>query len=400
MKNYKILILGGGTGGISMAARLVKHFNAGSIAIIEPSSTHYYQPFWTLIGGGIGKKEQTGKPTKCYIPKGVDWIQSSVKAVLPDQQQVITNHDQSFKYDCLIISTGLEYQYENLKGLSGNLGKNGIHTIYDYKGCEETFKALNSIRKGEVLFTMPPPPMKCPGAPQKIMYLADEIFRKNNCRDQIQLSWYTAGAAMFGVPTFAAPLKKIVDQKNIHAHFGHKLIEIKADQKTAVFEKNVDGKTEILEKKFDFIHVIPPQGAHGYLKQSPLLHQDGLQKGFLKVDIHTLQHQDYKNIFGIGDITGVPNSKTGAAIRNAAPLLVKNILSFFEGKELTEKYSGYASCPLVTGYGKVILAEFGYDGKLMPSFPLDPQKEHYVYWILKRYLLPIFYWWGMLRGRM
>lgn len=396
--HFKILILGGGSGGISMAARMKKHIPASQIAVVDSSDMHFYQPFWTLIGAGVGKKEDTAKPMKDLIPSGVQWIKANATQVEPKINQVTLDNGTTLSYDFLIVATGLTMNYAPVKGLKEALGKDGVHTIYDYKDAEKTYEAINSLKSGTALFTMPPPPIKCPGAPQKIMYLADDIFRRNGVRNNVKVVWATAGAAMFGVPTYVPPLNEVVKRKGIQTHFGHKLVEIKADKKTAVFETQKDGKTEQVEIAYNFLHVIPPQKAHDFIIQSGLVHTEGPQTGWLKVDIHTLQHLDYKNIFGIGDVTGMPNSKTGAAIRACAPILEHNILSAMENKTLEQKYNGYASCPLITGFGKVILAEFGYDGKLMPTFPLDTAKEHRSYWILKRYLLPKLYWHGMMKG--
>lgn len=398
MQKYKLLILGGGSGGITMASRMKKHFANGEIAIVDAADDHFYQPFWTLVGGGVGKKEETRKSMKSLIPNGVQWIKQSVSLIRANENLVELANGDKVAYENLIVATGVAYDFSKLSGLEGNLGKNGLHTIYTYDGCEKTFAALNQLKSGIALFTMPPPPMKCPGAPQKIMYMAEELFVRNKVRENIKIVWATAGGAMFGVPAFAAPLAEVVKRKDIKSLFMHKLVQIKADQKSAVFEVTKDGNVEQIEIKYDFLHIVPPQMPHQFLADSGLLHQEGAQKGWLKVDIHTLQHLDHKNIFGIGDVTGMPNSKTGAAVRACGPILEKNILNSINSRPLSEKYNGYASCPLITGYGKVILAEFGYDGKLMPSFPLDPTKERWIYWVLKRHLLPKLYWFGMLKG--
>jgi sulfide:quinone oxidoreductase len=138
--------------------------------------------------------------------------------------------------------------------------------------------------------------------------------------------------------------------------------------------------------------------AHRFIRESPLASDEEGQKGWLSVDKYSLQHKKYPNVFGIGDVTGIPNSKTGAAIRKQAPIVAGNVMRLLKGEPMDPAYDGYSSCPLITGIGKVILAEFGYDGKLLPSFPLDPTKERRIYWILKKDLLPPMYWHGMLKG--
>ena len=311
-------------------------------------------------------------------------------------------------YDALIVATGLKLDFHKIRGLEGNLGKNGICSIYQFGDAEKTFEMLNSFKGGHALFIMPPVPIKCAGAPQKIMYLADEIFRRNGIRDKTKITFALAGKAIFGVPTFAQALLKVAAKKGIELQFAHKLVEVKSDKHVAVFEKSVDvqvdGKTETkiepVEINYDLIHVVPPMSAHDYIRESGLAFTEGPQAGWLKVDQGTLQHKDYPAIFGIGDVTGVPNSKTGAAIRKQAPVVVANVVNFLAQQPLVQIYDGYSSCPLITGMGKVILAEFGYDGKLMPTFPMDMTKERRSMWILKKDLLPSMYWKGMLKGRM
>ncbi len=405
--HFKILILGAGSGGISVAARLKQSNRAEDIAVIDPAEFHYYQPLWTLVGAGIVKKEATKKPMSSVIPKGVRWIRDQVRSVSADTNTVQCASG-TFTYECLVVATGLKLDWAKIKGLDGALGKNGICSIYQYEDAEQTAKMLSSFTGGNAIFTMPPVPIKCAGAPQKIMYLAEEVFQKNGVGEKSRLTFAVAGKVIFGVPAFAAPLMKVAERKKIDLKFSHKLVEVIPAERIAVFEKStestVNGEvkvtTDLVRLPYDLLHVVPPMSAHDYIRQSDLAFTEGTQSGWLKVDQNSLQHKTHANIFGIGDVTGVPNSKTGAAIRKQAPVVTQNINDFFAGRAATASYDGYASCPLITGVGKVILAEFGYDGKLLPSFPMDMTKERWSMWILKKNLLPTMYWRGMLTGRM
>lgn len=406
--HYKVLILGAGTGGVAVAARLAAKLDSHEIAVVEPASVHCYQPLWTLVGAGIVKKEKTARPMSKVIPSGVTWIQDQIESINPNSKFVTCTSGKFISFDFLVIATGLKLDWRKINGLEGQLGQNGICSIYDYGEAEKTFAMINSFKGGQAIFTMPPVPIKCAGAPQKIMYLADEIFRKNNVREKTSLIYTTAGKVIFGVPTFAKALLEVVKRKNISIQYSHKLIEVNANSKTAIFEKSseaqVDGKSvveiEHVSLKYDLLHVVPPMSAHDFITEAGLAFTEGAQKGWLKVDPTTLQHIQFNFIFGIGDVTGVPNSKTGAAIRKQAPVVTNNLLALMVGKKPASYYDGYSSCPLVTGEGKVILAEFGYDGKLMPSFPMDMAKERWSMWFLKRHLLPHIYWRGMMKGRM
>ncbi len=397
--NYKVLILGAGSGGISVAAKLAKDIDDGDMALIDPSENHYYQPFWTLAGAGIVDKTVTEKKQKDLIPNGVDWIQESVQIVQPEKNTVILNSGREVQYEYLIIATGLKLNWDSIQGLQGNLGRNGIGSIYHYDVVDKTSEMIHNFKGGKAIFVMPPVPIKCAGAPQKIMYLADHVFRNNGVREKSDIYFATAGKAMFGIPTFGNALAAIAKEKGIHPLFAHKLISVDAENKKAVFDvTDADGKVTRETQSYDFLHVVPTMSAHSYVAESGLAFTDGDQKGWLAVNKETLQHLKFPNIFGIGDVTGVPNSKTGAAIRVQYPIVAANLLSVMKDETPEEKYNGYSSCPLITEIGKVMLAEFGYDGKLMPTFPLDPTIPRRSYWHLKKDLLPLLYWHGMLKG--
>lgn len=397
--SYKVLVLGGGAGGISVAARLRKSLPADSIAIVEPSEDHYYQPLWTLVGAGVVAKEESAKKESDLIPEGVTWIKEKVLSVDAKAQKVSLSHDISVGYDYLVVATGLKLNWDKISGLGGNLGKNGICSIYQYDQVDYVRDQIENFKGGTALFVMPPTPIKCAGAPQKIMYLADDIFRKNGIRNNAKIMFASAGKAIFGIPKFANALDVLIKEKGIETHFAHKIIGVNADTKEAIFEiTDAEGKVSQSSIKFDLLHIVPTMSAHSYVAESDLAFESGDQKGWLEVDKHTLQHLKHQNIFGVGDVTGVPNSKTGAAIRKQYPVVVENLLAVMNGKIPTAKYDGYSSCPIVTEVGKVMLAEFGYDNVIMPTFPVNPAVPRTSMWILKRYILPKMYWHGMLKG--
>lgn len=407
-KNFKVLILGGGSGGISVASRLKGSLPAGSVAVMDPSEVHYYQPLWTLVGAGVVDNNRTKKPMNDLIPEGIQWIKESVRSIDVREKKVTSSSGAEITFDYLVVATGLKLDWGKIKGLEGNLGRDGICSIYTFEQADITAKMIKDFKGGEAIFTMPPVPIKCAGAPQKIMYLAEEIFREQGVRERSKVSFATAGKTIFGIAAFAAPLMKVAARKNITLNFSHKLVEVIPAEKKAVFERTKeelsDGElkstTELVTFPYNLLHVVPPMSAHEFIQNSELAFSEGPQKGWLKVDPATLQHKDFNYVFGIGDVTGVPNSKTGAAIRKQAPVVVENLLSQMNWKTLAGVYDGYSSCPLITEKGKVILAEFGYDGKLMPSFPMDMTKERRSMWILKKDMLPVLYWHGMMKGRM
>lgn len=370
------------------------------IGIIEPSDFHYYQPYWTLAGTGLVPKESSRRSMASVIPDGATWIRDSVKSINPVSNTVTTIQGHSVSYDVLIVALGLELNYEKIDGATETLGRNGVFSVYLFDQLEPSVEALRGFKGGTAIFTMPPLPIKCAGAPQKVMYLADAMWRARKVRSQSRIIFASAGAAIFGVKEFAAPLMQVIARKGIETRFQSSLVAVNGPERKAVFERNENGVFVREEVAFDLLHIVPPMSAPKVVQTSPLVSTDEAQKGWLAVDKFTLQHLRFLNVFGIGDVTGIPNSKTGAAIRKQAPVVAANVRQFINGRADFMSYDGYSSCPLITDIGKVILAEFGYDGKLMPSFPLNPTKERRLYWHLKKDLLPHLYWHGMLRGRM
>jgi len=380
---------------VSLAARLRRGLGAGAVALVEPSRHHYYQPLWTLVGAGLVPKEATCRAQSRVVPRGVDWICEAATRLQPELRRVETSGGKALYYDALVVATGLQVNYQSIPGLAETLGRNGVCSIYDYGHAEKTAQMLSDFRGGRAVFTMPPVPIKCAGAPQKILYLADQIFRRQGVRAQTELSFYTAGKVIFGVPLFASALMRVAARKGIQVHYSHRLSGVDGERRQATFE--TESGPQVVG--YDLLHAVPPMSPSPLLESSGLAFDSGPHHGWLAVDPHSLQHLRYPNVFGIGDITGIPNSKTAAAIRKQAPVVELNLKAWLTGKKLPAVYDGYSSCPLITEAGKVILAEFGYDGKLLPTVPGDPSRERRSMWWLKRYLLPQLYWKGMVRGR-
>ena len=390
--HYRILVLGGGTAGITVAAQLRRRLNDYDLAIIEPSTKHYYQPLWTLIGAGVFPKEQSEREEAAFIPKGAAWVQDSVVEFAPEQNCVVTQSGRRITYDFLVIALGIQVNWGKIPGLQKGLGTQQICSNYSYQQVDYTWECIQNFKGGTALFTMPNTAVKCGGAPQKIMYLADDHFRKSGVRDRSKVIFASGQGALFAVEKYRKTLEKVADRKSIDIRLKQNLIEIQPEQKIAIFE-HLDTK-ERVTIPFDMIHVTPPMGPPDIVQSSSLANS----AGWVDVDKYTLQHPKFPNIFPIGDCSGLPTSKTGAAIRKQAPVLVKNLIAAMQGKALTAKYDGYTSCPLVTGYGKLVLAEFDYDGQPKETFPFDQSKERLSMYWLKAYALPRLYWHGMLRG--
>lgn len=394
IQKHSLVIIGGGTGGISTAALLRRKAPQLDIALIEPSAHHYYQPAWTLVGGGAYRAEDTQRPFASVLPKGVKHLAAKVARLLPDENQVELDNGDRVAYDHLVVAAGIQINWSAIKGLEETLGKNGVTSNYSFKHAPYTWELVKNFKGGKAVFTQPAGAVKCPGAPQKAAYLSADHFTKNGIKADVQFR--SGGASIFGVAFYAKALNEVVKSHHIDAHYGQSLVEVRGDEKVAVFETVVNGEKVREDVHFDLLHVTPPQGAPDFIKQSPLAAAEG---GWLEVDKHTLRSPRYPNVFGIGDCTSAPNSKTCAAVKAQTPVLVANLLAAIQSQETANQYDGYAACPLTTANGRVLLAEFTYGGVVAPSFPADPRVPRRFYWWLKRSFMPWFYWNLLLRGR-
>jgi sulfide:quinone oxidoreductase len=393
--HHTITIVGGGNAGISIAAQLLRKDSSLDIAIIDGAKKHYYQPAWTLVGGGEFNIKDTERDESTVIPEGATWIQQMVKEFQPETNTLSLADGTELEYDYLVVSPGIQLNWGDIKGLKETLGKNGVCSNYSFESAPYTWECIQNTKGGKALFTNPHTPIKCGGAPQKIMYLAADYFRKHQIKSQVEL--WSGGTRVFGVEKYENTLKKVIQNYGIHTQFFVKLDEVDGPNKKAKFigigEANKDQSYWV---EFDMLHVTPPQSAPDFIKNSPLANA----AGWVDVDKHTLQHTRYKNIFGAGDASSLPTSRTGAAVRKQAPVVVGNLLAAMRGETLTESYSGYSSCPIITGYDKLVLAEFDYNNQPVETFPFDQSKERWSMFQMKKYLLPYLYWNQILPGRM
>lgn len=391
-----IAIVGGGSAGCAIAACLKKRAPSLNIAIIEPSDQHFYQPAWTLVGAGEFDVKKTVRPMAACIPTGVTWLQAAVTGFNPEQQQLTTDKLGNIHYQQLVVAAGLKLNWEGIQGLAETLGKHGVTSNYRVDLAPYTWQLVQQLKSGVAIFTQPPMPIKCAGAPQKALYLSCAEWLKTGQLNQIKASFYSATPTLFGVKEYVAPLMQYMCKYKVNLHLNSTLVEVDGPNKTAWFNvKDASGHVERISQSFDLLHVVPPQTAPDFIKQSPLANADG----WVEVDQHTLQHVRYPNIFGVGDCTSTPNAKTAAAARKQVVIAAENLLAMRASHPLTSRYDGYGSCPLTVEKGKIILAEFGYGGKIVPTFPWDSTKPRRSAWWLKKYLLPWVYWNLMLKGR-
>lgn len=396
---HDIVIIGGGAAGIAVAASLLARRPNADIAIVDPADIHYYQPGWTMVGAGIFDAAFTARTMASVLPRGVHWIKSAVAAFEPERDAVILDGCRVVKYKQLVVCPGLKLDWNGIEGLTDTLGRHGVTSNYRYDLAPYTWDLVRQLRHGQALFTQPPMPIKCAGAPQKAMYLSSDHWRRTQVLKDIDIQFCNAGAVLFGVADYVPALMEYVKAYGIHLNFGHTLVAVDGPAKKATFTAtHADGTKERITRDFDMLHVVPPQRAPDFIRVSPLADA----AGWVDVDPGTLRHKTFANVYSLGDVTNTPNAKTAAAARKQAPVVAHNLLATQGAAQGEARYDGYGSCPLTVERGKIVLAEFTYGGKVAPSFPkwlIDGTRPSALAWYLKERILPPLYWDAMLKGR-
>lgn len=396
--HYQILIVGGGNAGISVAAQLLRKNSSLQIGIIEPNTKHYYQPAYTLVGAGVYNISHTVKNEASFIPTKAVWIKDSVTFFSPETNTLQVASGNQYSYTVLIVCPGIQLDWYKIEGLATTLGKNNVSSNYAFATAPYTWEMIKNFKGGTAVFTNPTSPIKCGGAPHKIMYLAVDYWRKKGILHKCQVHYLSGGSVIFGIKEYATTLTKVVTNGGIIPHYSVNVIKIDAANKTVFYEeKDKEGIVTVKQMLFDFCHAVPPQSAPNFIKESSLKDATNAY-GYVEVNKHTLQHTRYPNVFSLGDCSNAPCSKTGAAIRKQAPVVVANVLSFLQQQPLTAQYNGYSACPIPTAYGKLMLAEFDYTNTPTMTFPFNQVKPRWSMWLLKTKVLPWLYWNKILKG--
>lgn len=394
---HRVAVIGGGSAGISVAARL-RRAGVSDITLVEPSDTHWYQPLWTLVGGGQAPLHSSRRPEGSVVPDGVRWIRRRALAIDPDAHKVTLSGDTELTYEHLVLAPGLQLDWNGVPGLAEAVGHDRVSSNYAPEYAPRTWELINGMRSGTAVFTHPATPLKCGGAPQKIAYLAADHWRRRKVLDDIRIILVIPDPVMFKVPAWSQVLEKVAARYGIEVRLRSEMTGVDGDGREVDVTDHANGTKETIG--FDFLHAVPPQSAPDWVKRGPLA-DPASPHGFVAADKHTLQHPHYDDVFAVGDVAHLPTSKTGAAVRKQAPVVAANLIDVMNGRAPSHRYDGYTSCPLVTARDRMLLAEFDYDLRPAPSLPLiNTFKERRDMWVLKRYGLPPVYWHGMLTGRL
>ena len=396
---HDVVVVGGGTGGLATASSLLRRRPDLDILVVEPRDEHYYQPGWTLVGGGVFDRKQTQRAMHEVMPAGVKWKRAAVASFEPERNRVVLEDGERVEYRVLVTAPGIKLDWSAIDGLQDTLGKNGVTSNYLYDMAPYTWQLVQDLKGGRAVFTQSPMPIKCAGAPQKAMYLSCDYWLGKDRLKNINVEFHNAGPGLFGVADYVPALMQYVEKYDANLCFNENLVAVDGPNKKAYFDRSdKDGNTERVEVGFDMLHVCPVQTAPDFIRLSPLAND----AGWIDVSAETLQHTRFGNIFAVGDAASAPNAKTAAAVRKQAPVVASNVIGVLDGQAPHAVYDGYGSCPLTVERGKIVLAEFGYGGKHLPTFPqwlINSFKPSRLAWLMKEKLLPPIYWELLLKGR-
>lgn len=407
----RIVIIGAGAAGTALVNRLVQRLDGAQITIVDARAEHLYQPGLSLVAAGLKPASYTVSQTTAWLPSGITLVAEYAAAIDPVAKTVATSGGQSLPYDFLIVAPGLVLDHDAIPGFSLDMvGQNGIGALYAGPVyAEKTWDAARKFTEegGVGLFTRPATEMKCAGAPLKHTFLIDDIASRGGAAGKYEIHYAAPQPALFSVPIVAEKVRMLFGERGFTTHMQHKLLSIEPGQKRATFEKTeIDATTKAevkstVELPYDYLHVIPPQRAPEVIRQSGLSWADKwTDQGWVEVDQKTLRHLRYPEIFALGDVAGVPKGKTAASVKWMVPVVEDHLIAALQGREGTETYDGYTSCPLITRVGRAMLVEFDYNNNLVPSFPgmIAPLEELWISWLMKEVALKATYN-AMLRGK-
>lgn len=404
-RQHKVVVVGSGTAGLSISHQLLNtsRFSPQDIAIVDPAEWHHYQPGWTLVGGGLKTKQELRRPVKELVDEKMRLYQDEVSGFEPEQNEIVLGNGERVAYEHLVVAPGVKVDFNSVKGLPEALADEArnVSSIYGYDSVDKVYRTIERTSKGNAIFTQPAGAIKCAGAPQKIMWLALDHWKQtgdyvpgNPGASNVKISFASGLGGMFAVPKYAAKLEQLRKERGVEGLFFHDLVSI--DGSEATFARP-DGQDKVV-RRFDLLHVTPKMGPHAFVKNSKIANE----AGYVDVDDNTAQHRKYPNIWSSGDASSLPTSKTAAAVTAQAPVIVNNILATMDGKPVDGGYDGYTSCPLLTEYGKVLLAEFKYGGQPKETFGewfgLDQAEPRRSFYHLKKDFFPWVYYNNMVKG--
>ena len=382
-----IAVLGAGSGG-AMTANLLRRkldTDEAEIVVVDKSTEHFYQPSFYLIPFGYLDPDQSRHVDDLLKP-GVEFVHDAVTGVDADEKVVSLDEGEDLEYDYLVVATGHRLDPTATPGLLEAWQETEeVYPFYHYEAALGLGEALEEFDGGTFLITQPNTPIKCPGAPLKLTMLAEDYFRRQGIRDDVEVIMTRNAEHHFGVQPYRDKLYEIWDERDIEFKANFSVEEVDPDANVV---RSADGE----EIEYDLYAPVTPQfGQKAITEGSPLA--DGSDDGeYVTIDKHSCQHDEYENVFALGDCENAPHSKTAAAARKQAHVVGKNLTALLRGEPMRAEYDGYAACPLLTKKGKALIAEFDYEESI--SAPVESKLN----WIMDVNVLPSVYWDAWMRG--
>ncbi|MEW6619544.1 MAG: FAD/NAD(P)-binding oxidoreductase [bacterium] len=385
----KVVILGGGSAGVMFANRMRKEFSEDAVqmTVIEKSETHIYQPAFTLVVFELDQPENLTKPMKNLFFEGINLITDEATKIEPKENRVMTSKSGEISYDYLVIATGARLIYDEPEGMLKGLEKGeNVFMFYCLDGAIRLREAVKRFEGGTIVSSICQMPIKCPAAPVKFIMLAENTMRRRGIRDKCRFVFTTPMSDVFSRQPYAAKLNSIFKERGIEAIANFTPSEV--DYEKGVIKSFTKGQEPV---QFDLLCITPPHEGQPLIENSEGV---GNAAGWVTCDKNLMVHTTFPNIYGIGDATDFPTSKTASGVRKQAKVLTERMKSLIKGEKPTATYDGEVICPMPTRYGKALFAEFNYTESISPAI------ESYFNWMVKVHMLRPLYWNLMLNGLM
>ncbi len=387
-----VLIVGAGNAGIALAARL-RNSGVEDITIIEPKVTHHFRPLLSYVGAGLSSTKELSRRQASVMPAGVRWVQDAAAAIDTERRSVTLASGSILTYRDVVLTPGSEPDWDALPGSAQAMLSPSASTNYVVDLAPKTWELIKALRKGHAVFTLPDGPAPCPGAGQKILYMACDYWRSQGVLDDIEVTLVTPDADISANRHIASRLHVWAARYGIRVLAASRVDQV--DPTAQTLRVTGPGGTETVT--YDFWHLTPTHKAQPWIAAAGLSSRE--TAGYVDVDPLTLRHRRIPSVWACGDTAETGASRSGGGLREQTEVLAKNLLASREGAELAEKYSGYSVCPYTVSRSQVLFFEFDRQRDLKPSFPLMWRRASRLLFVGDRRVLPQIYWHQILKGK-
>jgi len=344
----RVLILGGGIGGIVAATRLRQRLAPEHrVVLVEKEADHVFSPslLWLMLGRR--RTGQISRPIAALAKRGIELIRGSIGRIDPAARTVRVNGAE-IAGDHMIVALGAELAPELVPGLA-----QAGHNFYTLAGSQSLCSALLKLSKGRLIVLVAAMPFKCPAAPNEAAMLLEYECRRRGVRKDVQVDLYTPepGPMPVAGPEVSAALRHMVEAKGIGYHPGHAVTSVDPIKRRLAFANGA-------EADFDLLAYLPPHRAPKVVREAGMCGESG----WVPVDRGTLETK-FPGVYAIGDVTGImltsigkPLPKAGVFAHNQAEVVAHNIVRAITGKGEQRRFSGDGECFVETGDGR---AAFG-----------------------------------------